>query len=349
MHVLINDFIGGALDRGIPLYVRNLIEGLRGEGLRVSVVRAPAFCRKLPRSVLYLFAVVVEQALLPAIGFWQRAHLTIYPYNSVAVIDLLTRRGRIVVHDLEQLNRPLSFSKLYYLFCYRTVKWFNAPLFTISEITRQRLAQSGLFGNGPVTLLPNTFYAFERLAAAQTPRRAQSILLCTGSTANKDLETVVAEYLPAVLAQGFRVSILGLHKASDMAKLEPVAAFMASGQLHLCGLLSDSEVACAYRSHAIVWVHSLREGFGRCVVEGRLTGARVLASDIAEFAELRDSDVYLYNNPAVFLAELGRLARMTGPAAPYTGYPYRELLRRAIETAMRPTAARSAARSPQAI
>ena len=300
--------------------MRNLIEGLRGEGLRVSVVRAPAFCRKLPRSVLYLFAVVVEQALLPAIGFWQRAHLTIYPYNSVAVIDLLTRRGRIVVHDLEQLNRPLSFSKLYYLFCYRTVKWFNAPLFTISEITRQRLAQSGLFGNGPVTLLPNTFYA---LSASPLPRRRGAAIDLAVHRLNREQGpgNGLAEYLPAVLAQGFRVSILGLHKASDMAKLEPVAAFMASGQLHLCGLLSDSEVACAYRSHAIVWVHSLREGFGRCVVEGRLTGARVLASDIAEFAELRDSDVYLYNNPAVFLAELGRLARMTGPVHPTPAIP----------------------------
>lgn len=349
MHILINDFIGGALDRGIPLYVRNLIEGLRGEGLRVSVVRAPAFCRRLPRSLLYLIAVVVEQTLLPAIGFWRRADLTIYPYNSVAVVDLLSRRGRTVVHDLEQLNRPLSFSKLYYLFCYRAVKWFNAPLFTISEITRQRLAQSGLFGSGAVTLLPNTFYAFERLAAAETPQRTQSILLCTGSTANKYLETVVAEYLPPVLSRGYRVSILGLHKASDMAKLEPVAAFMASGQVRLCGLLSDAEVAHAYRSHAMVWVHSLREGFGRCVVEGRLAGARVLATDIAEFAELRDGDVTLYKDPAGFLIDLDRLAHMTNPAASYAGYPYRELLRHAIETAMRPTGARSAAQSPQAI
>lgn len=349
MHILINDFIGGALDRGIPLYVRNLIDGLRGEGLRVSVVRAPGFCRKLPRGVLYLIAVVVEQTLLPAIGFWLRADLTIYPYNSVAVIDLLTRRGRIVVHDLEQLNRPPSFSKLYYLFCYRAVKWCNAPLFAISDITRQRLTQSGLFGGGPVTLLPNTFYAFERLAAAETPQRGPSILLCTGSTANKDLETVVAEYLPHVLAQGHCVSILGLHKASDMMKLQPLASFISSGQLRLCGGLSDAEVARAYRAHAVVWVHSLREGFGRCVVEGRLAGARVLATDIAEFDELRDGDVYLYKNPAGFFTALDRLVHLGEPAAPYSGYPYRELLRRAIDSAMRAKPARGGAQSPQTI
>jgi len=64
VHILINDFIGGALDRGIPLYVRNLIEGLGEEGIRVSIVRAPRICRKLPRALFYAIAVMVEQFAL---------------------------------------------------------------------------------------------------------------------------------------------------------------------------------------------------------------------------------------------------------------------------------------------
>lgn len=348
MHVLINDFIGGALDRGIPLYVRNLIEGFREEGVGVSVVRAPAFCRKLPRALFYLIAVVFEQTLVPAIGFCLRADLTIYPYNSVAVIDLLTRRGRIVVHDLEQLNRPLSFSKLYYLFCYGAVKWRDAPVFTISEISRQRLIRSGLFGGGPVSLLPNTFYAFERLVGAEAPARRQAVLLCTGSTANKDLETLVADYLPKALARNYSISVLGLHKPSDMAKLEPLRRFIASGQLRLCGQLSDRQVAHEYRAHALVWVHSQREGFGRCVVEGRLAGNQVIASDIAEFAELKDGDVYLYKDSIAFMAMLDRLALMEAPAAPYAGYPYRDLLRSAVANSMRFREDRSATQSPPA-
>src|SRR4029077_16896832 len=115
---------------------------------------------------------------------------------------------------LEQLNRGLSPSKLYYLACYRTLKQLNRPIFTIAQLTRQRLIASGLFGGCPITILPNTFYAFERLLRAETRTREakSSILLCTGSTANKDLESVAAEYLPKVLASGFRVSVLGLHK-----------------------------------------------------------------------------------------------------------------------------------------
>lgn len=349
MRILVNDFIGGVLDRGIPLYVRNLIDGLREEGFRVSVVRAPAICRKLPRSLFYLLAVLVEQTLLPLIGFCLRAEKTIYPYNSVAVADLLTRRGRIVVHDLEQLNRPLSFSKLYYLFCYRAVKWRNAPVFTISEISRQRMVNSGLFGRGAITLLPNTFYAFERLIRSEAPARQAAILLCTGSTANKDLETVVTDYLPQVMARQWRVSILGLHKVSDGPKFESLRGFMSSGQLRLCGQLSDQQVADAYRSHTIVWVHSLREGFGRCVVEGRLAGGHVVATDIPEFATLRDSDVHLYKDAAAFMAILDRLAHMDAPAPPYSGYPYRALLRDAVESGLSVTAGHSAAQPPQAI
>lgn len=336
MHILINDFIGGVLDRGIPLYVRNLIDGLREEGFRVSVVRAPRVCRKLPRSLFYMIAVVVEQTVLPAIGFLLRADLTIYPYNSIAVLDLLTGRGRIVVHDLEQLDRRMSPSKAYYLACYGAIKRLDRAVFTISDLSRKRLIESGRFGRGPMTILPNTFYAFERLLAAQPPQREakSSLLLCTGSTANKDVATLVADYLPKVLAGGYRVSVLGLHKAADAPRLASLAGFLSSGQLRLCGQLSDGEVAAEYQRHEIVWVHSLREGFGRCVVEGRLAGSRVICTNIPEFAGLRDTDVYLYQDAEDLIATLDRLVKTDAPVARYGGYPYRELLREAIKSGL---------------
>jgi glycosyltransferase involved in cell wall biosynthesis len=351
MRILVNDFIGGVLDRGIPLYVRNLIDGLREEGFQVSVVRAPALCRLLPRNLFYMIAVMVEQIILPLIGFLSRSDLTIYPYNSIALIDVFTRRGRIVVHDLEQLDRPSSFSKSYYLMCYRALKSRNAPVFTASDISRLRIIKSGLFGDGTISILPNTFSAFERLVRAEAPERkpATSILLSTGSTANKDLETLVADYLPKALAQGYRITIFGLHKSSDKPKLRLLRRFVASGQISLRGRLSDAAVAREYRSHAVVWVHSLREGFGRCVVEGRLAGSRVICTDIPEVAGLCDGEVYLYRDAAEFLTTLDRVARMDAPVAPYDGYPYREILRGAIERGLLIRASRTAAQSPQAI
>ena len=170
---------------------------------------------------------------------------------------------------------------------------------------------------GPVVMLPNTFYTFERYLRAikRKPEPAKSLLLCTGSTANKDIETLVTDYLPKVLAAGFRVSILGLHKASDAPRLASLQSFIDSGQLHICGRLSDRAVAREYRSHRIVWVHSLREGFGRCVVEGRLAGARVICTDIAEFEGLRDDAVHFYQDAGQFMATLDRLVDMNAPTA----------------------------------
>lgn len=351
MHILVNDFIGGVLDRGVPLYVRNLIGGLREEGFEVSVVRAPAICRLLPRNLFYMIAVLVEQTVLPVLGYLLASDLTLYPYNSVAIADLFSGRGRIVVHDLEQLNRGLSFSKLYYLACYRILRWRNGPIFTISELTRRRLTQSGLFGSGPVIMLPNTFYAFERYVRATRRKSApeKSLLLCTGSTANKDLETVVADYLPKVLDAGFQVSILGLHKAGDAARLAALQHFIDCGRLRICGRLSDRAVVRAYRSHDIVWVHSLREGFGRCLVEGRLAGARVICTDIAEFAGLRDAAVHLYRDADTFMATLRQVAGLPAPTERYEAYPYRELLRSALDRGFRQVAGtRAAARTRSA-
>ena len=78
-------------------------------------------------------------------------------------------------------------------------------------------------------------------------------------------------------------------------------------------------------------MHSLREGFGRCVVEGRLAGCRVICSDIAEFAVLRDGAVHVYRNAGEFMAMIERIASMPPPTMPYAGYPYRTLLRAAVE------------------
>ena len=212
MHVLINDFIGGVLDRGMPLYVRNLIDGMREEGFRVSVVRAPRFCRKLPRSLFYMFAVLIEQTALPLIRLLLAADVTLYPYNSAAIVDLFTRRARIVVHDLEQLNRRISPSKAYYLACYRVIKRLDRPVFTVSELSRQRLIASGRFGRGSITILPNTFYAFERLLRAQSHKHEPKTSICSAPvqpqtrTSNRSPRNICRRRSPSVIASRFSVS-----------------------------------------------------------------------------------------------------------------------------------------------
>jgi hypothetical protein len=129
-----------------------------------------------------------------------------------------------------------------------------------------------------------------------------------------------------------------LHKAGDAPRLSSLQSFIDAGQLQICGRLSDRAVAREYRSHGIVWVHSLREGFGRWLVEGRLAGAHVICSDIPEFEDLRDDAVYVYKDVDQFMATLDRVVQLNAPTAPYNGYRYRELLRSGIEHGFREVA-----------
>jgi hypothetical protein len=92
-------------------------------------------------------------------------------------------------------------------------------------------------------------------------------------------------------------------------------------------------------------VHSLREGFGRCLVEGRLAGLRVICMDIPEFAWLRDGDVYLYRNADEFMTTLKELMHMDATVGRYRAYPYPELLRSAIRQGF--AAVKSARGTPQ--
>ena len=160
MHILINDFIGGVLDRGIPLYVRNLIEGLKAEGVRVSVIRASPIFRRIPRNLFYSISCCVEQFVLPVAGLILRADVTLYPYNSIAIVDVLSGRGRIVVHDLEQLDRSQwSPSRIYYRTCYMVIRWLAYPVFTIADIVRNRIVASKTFGKAPIFISAATAFA----------------------------------------------------------------------------------------------------------------------------------------------------------------------------------------------
>ena len=58
--------------------------------------------------------------------------------------------------------------------------------------------------------------------------------------------------------------------------------------------LALKDLITEYLASDVVWVHSKKEGFGRCVVEGRLCGRPVVASDIGAFRKFASFGVHLY-------------------------------------------------------
>lgn len=333
MHVLINDFIGGYLRRGIPQFVSNLELGLIEAGHRVTTLRAPRWFERLPRSLAHAAAVVFEQGFVPFFGRAIGAECVLYPYNSIAALDMRSGRGRIVVHDLELLSRPRSaVSRRYAEWCYRRVQRRGYPVFTVSESAREALAGCPLFQRSEILVLPNVFFRFERTlrdlgSIAVVPR---SVILCTGHAANKDLASVASTFLPLLLDRGLTVHVVGLHTDKAQEVLAALAAARDAGRLVVHGRVSDEILARLYAESAFVWVHSRAEGFGRPIVEGRLAGRPVVCSDIPPFHELADDLVRHYSDPDTFMLAVEWALDPRVLTHPYDGFDYRAKLQAVV-------------------
>jgi glycosyltransferase involved in cell wall biosynthesis len=334
MHVLINDFIGGYVTRGIPQFVGSLEIGLAEAGHRVSVVRAPRWFEHLPRPIAHAVAVAVEQAFVPIYGRAIGAEVVIYPYNSMAALDLRSGRGRIVVHDLELLSRaPASLNRLYAEWCYRAIRRRRHPIFTVSDSAKQSLAQCPFFEGSAIHVLPNAFYGFERSLRTVGPvtTRPRTALLCTGHTPNKELSRVASSLLPLILGRDVSVHVVGLHSAKGRGELSALREAAERGRLVIHDRLPDPELARLYAESTFVWVHSRSEGFGRPIVEGRLAGRPVICSDIPPFRALADRMVRHYTDADSFLDAIAWALEVRAENVPYDGFDYRAEFRAAIE------------------
>ena len=173
-----------------------------------------------------------------------------------------------------------------------------------SRISRAlRLIKSGLFGGGPVTILPNTFYAV-RAAAARRDAATQPV---DPVVHRLDREQGPRYGRGRIPAEGAGAAIIAFPSSAcirpdDMAKLEPVARFVASGQLQRV----RPAVRPASRARTIArmrWCGSIRCARASDAAWSRVVSPALACSRpiFAEFAELRDGDVYLYKNADRFL------------------------------------------------
>jgi len=320
--IFVHDYMGGWLDRGIPLFTRNLVAAFQDAGWDVRSVRASSMQRRWPRLVNHLLGAFFEQLVAPILWRLARADAVIYPYNAMPLVDVICRRAYIVIHDTMafQFEAPF-YTRLYYKTIYFFVRRSKRQIFTVSEQEVDRLRSFG-FQENKISVIRNSFGIFRRCVRdvrATTGERNwkdNSVLLCTGTAPTKDLPCVFERLLPAVLAGGWEVEIMGLGGGTVQTFREKNGTLQKAKILER---LTDKEVAQAYLRNRVIWVHSRQEGFGRCVVEGRLAGRAVVCSDIPEFARLMDRGVYLYKSAEELLLCLQRARTDTIPEH-YEGY-----------------------------
>jgi glycosyltransferase involved in cell wall biosynthesis len=160
-----------------------------------------------------------------------------------------------------------------------------------------------LFRGCPLELWTNSFYAFEQalernpLPPTRAPDRPLRVLLCSGMGPNKDYAGAIRLFRRSRVLRDAELRIMGFGNDAALARrrVNLLPSHMGARATVLPRLTLD-EVVLEYLDSDLVWVHSHQEGFGRSLIEARLCGRPVVASNIAPFRRFADPCVGLYGD-----------------------------------------------------
>jgi|SRR5688572_12403681 len=319
--VLVFNFFGGVMDRGIPLYAQELAECMRRAGLDPVELRCPRRLGRLPRALRNLTFVLYEQLVAPAARVVRGCELTVYPYNSAGIVDAALGRSLIVIHDLIGNSRRNGSLAAAYIRCTQAVhRAFARPVCAASAHTLAQLRRLPAFRRCALRLWPNSFHAFEAALArhgmqpSQRPPGPVRVLLCSGSGPNKDLAGALTLFGQSRVLERAELRIVGFGDETELARRQagdlPKAV---RDRIVVLPRLSLGELVAEYTASDVVWVHSRKEGFGRFVVEAAMCGRPVLASDIGAFRRLVAPGVCLYRKQHFEAAAARAMNWKSGP------------------------------------
>lgn len=297
--VLVFNFFAGVIERGIPLYTQNLAECMRRVGLHPIEIRCPVWLRRLPRPARNIAFVLFEQIVAPLWGILRGCSLAVYPYNSVSIVDSVLGRAVMVIHDLIP-NRRHNLAGRYICVTQTIHRWIGGRICAASEHTLTHLRRLAAFKRCSLALWSNPFYSFQSANAWRTvsPRDGGGpprVLLCSGMGRYKDYSGALRLFARSAVLQGAELRVMGFgdDAALAMRRVQRLPAEIRS-RITVLPRLTLADLIDEYVSSDVVWVHSKKEGFGRCVVEGRLSGRPVVASDIGAFRKFAPFGVRLY-------------------------------------------------------
>lgn len=338
--VLVFNYFAGLKSRGIPLYARELETCFARVGAEHLEMKAPQWLNKAPQWLQNVLFVVFEQMVAPCVARWNRCDLTVYPYNSGSLWDASAGRSVMVIHDLIPNKRAQRGLAARYI---RTCQAWHArlgrPVATVSRHTQRQLVRLKQFGRCPQFLWANPFYAFESALRSSAPddipernRGVHAILLCSGTGANKDFRGALHLLQQLGDPAQYRIRVLGFgdNLSIAQARVDRLPAdwrdrVTVLPRLSLAGIVSE------FRRCDLTWVHSRSEGFGRPVMEARMCGRPVVATDIGAFRQLRRlKHVHLYRDGSFADAMLAGLADSEGECPAASAGPFNRQLEQEV-------------------
>ena len=298
--VLLFNFYKGILYRGIPIYSSNLITALEKKQCVVNEWSCPKFAHKLPRAIIDILFVLCEQIIIPILCIIGRYDKVIYPYNSCSLISALSKKSLLIIHDFipnKRIKKRLSPAALYIVLTQRFHVLLKRDVAFVSATTKRIGVNIKWLKHCNIFLFPNSFYQLENKLTQNHEIKDNDVtyaVLISGNGANKEFAHAMQLWKTCAYCDSHILRVIGLGSHREWAL--NILKELQINNVQVLPVLTDEELLFQLKNASLVWAHSTHEGFGRPVIEGRICGKSVLASNISAFREHRDESVFLYDN-----------------------------------------------------
>lgn len=309
MRILIFNFFSGVMERGIPIYCKNLREALERDGHHVVELCCPVWARSIPKSAQNVLFMLYEQFLMPLLSLvYARA---VYPYNTASVLGSLHPGALLVVHDfIPNRKRDRSLVARYVRLTQCVHAALRRDVACVSSATYRVALKLKAFAGSRRLVLPNGFWTFRAAIRGLSFPQGDEVLLCTGVGQNKDLRGALDLYSAHLAGRNIPVALLGL--AGDTVITQRWLAEHPEVNASLITVLprlTDQQVVEAYMRARWVWVHSRNEGYGRSIAEAKCCARYTIATNIPPFRDQKDHTVQLYGDSESFAKAVEVLER----------------------------------------
>lgn len=310
MRILIFNFFSGVMERGIPIYCKNLREALEQDGHHVFELCCPVWAHDLPKLVQNILFMLYEQLLMPVLALFHSK--SIYPYNTASILGSLHPGCLLIVHDFIPNRKADKGLVARYV---RLTQLVHAALgrdvACVSTATYRVAVKLKAFAKSRRIILPNGFWTFRAVIRGLSFPQGERVLLSTGVGQNKDLRGALDLYASVLADRRIPLALLGL--AGDTTITHRWLAEhpeLDQALIRVLPRLTDSEVAEAYMRSRWVWVHSRNEGYGRSIAEAKCCAKYTIATNIPPFRDQKDHTVQLYGDRESFAEAVNALERI---------------------------------------
>lgn len=187
------------------------------------------------------------------------------------------------IHDLIHLRLRTVLHAAYFNFVIRPLCRDAARILTVSEFSRSEICEWGRLSPDKVAVIPNGVSKEFRPEGPRKDLGCRYIFYAGSRKRHKNLGRLISAYAISGLSKDYCLALSG---EPDVGLLSLAARSGVEGRLIFTGILSELEMAAAYRGATAVVLVSTCEGFGLPAVEAMACGTPVVVSNCSALPEI---------------------------------------------------------------